>query len=291
MRFDEDARLDTSQVEDVRGSRIPGGGIAVGGGLGIIGLILALLLGGGLGGLVGTEDQSQSGQLQPGTNISAECQTGQDANQSEDCRVVGVINSIQDYWTDTFSRSGQRYSKAKTVLFSGTVQTGCGLASSDVGPFYCPVDQKVYLDLGFFQQLQTQFGAEGGPFAQAYVIAHEYGHHVQNLLGTMDLVGQDRQGPQSGSVRLELQADCYAGVWAKHAVDTGFYTEPFSQGDINQALDAAAAVGDDRIQQRTTGRVDPEGWTHGSSEQRVLWFNAGYQTGNPNSCDTFSGGL
>ncbi len=288
MRFDKDAQLDTSQVEDVRGrGRIPGGGKAIGGGLGIIGLILALLFGGDLGGLVGTDDPGAEG-VQPNSNISQECKTGQDANQSEDCRVVGVINSIQDYWSDAFSQYGQRYSPSKTVLFSGAVDTGCGVASSEVGPFYCPNDQKVYLDLGFFQQLQSQFGAQGGPFAQAYVIAHEYGHHVQDLLGTMNKVGQDRQGPESGSVRLELQADCYAGVWAKHAVDTGFYTEPFTRNEINQALDAAAAVGDDRIQKRATGRVDPEAWTHGSSEQRAGWFNTGYQTGNPNSCDTFA---
>jgi uncharacterized protein len=291
MRFDEDAQLDTSQVEDVRGrGRVPGGGMAIGGGLGIIGVILALLFGGDLGGLVGTEDQ-QNQEVQPNTNISQQCRTGEDANQSEDCRVVAVINSIQEYWEDAFSQSGLGYSPSKTVLFSGAVQSGCGFASSEVGPFYCPGDQKVYLDLGFFQQLQSQFGAQGGPFAQAYVIAHEYGHHVQDLLGTMERVGQDRQGPESGSVRLELQADCYAGVWAKRAVDTGFYTEPFSDTDISQALDAAAAVGDDRIQERATGRVNPEGWTHGSSEQRVRWFSTGYQTGDPNSCDTFSGSI
>jgi len=291
MDFDDNVKLDPSQVEDVRGRGFPGGGKAIGGGLGIVGLILALLFGGNLGDLVGGGDSGQTGQLQPGTNISQQCRTGQDANQSEDCRVVGVVNSIQDYWADTFARSGQRYTPARTVLFSGAVQTGCGLATSEVGPFYCPPDQKVYLDLGFFQQLQSQFGAQGGPFAQAYVIAHEYGHHVQNLLGTMDRVGDDRQGPQSGSVRLELQADCYAGVWAKHAVDTGFYTEPFSQSEINQALDAAAAVGDDRIQKRATGQINPEAWTHGSSEQRVHWFSTGYETGNPNACDTFSGSI
>jgi uncharacterized protein len=291
MDFDDNARLDPSQVEDVRGRRIPGGGMAIGGGLGIVGLILALLFGGNLGDLVGGGDSGQADQLQPGTNLSQQCRTGQDADQSEDCRVVGVVNSIQNYWDDTFTRSGEQYTPARTVLFSGAVQTGCGFASSEVGPFYCPPDQKVYLDLGFFQQLQSQFGAQGGPFAQAYVIAHEYGHHVQNLLGTMNRVAGDRQGPQSGSVRLELQADCYAGVWAKHAVDTGFYTEPFSQSDISQALDAAAAVGDDRIQGRATGQINPEAWTHGSSEQRVHWFSTGYETGNPNACDTFSGAI
>jgi uncharacterized protein len=285
MDFDDRANLDASQVEDVGGGGMSrGGGIAIGGGAaGIIALIVALIFGVNPTELLGGGGQPA---LQPGTDLSQECRTGADADQSEKCRVVGVVNSIQDYWSDKV----QNYQVAKTTLFTGGVQTGCGAADSSVGPFYCPVNQNVYIDLGFFDELQSRFGAEGGPFAQAYVIAHEYGHHVQNLLGTMERVGRE-QGPQSDSVRLELQADCFAGVWAKNAYDTGFYEKPFTDADIQQALDAAAAVGDDRIQQRTQGRVNPEGFSHGTSQQRTTWFTTGYKSGDPGSCDTFSGSI
>ncbi len=296
MRFDEDAELDTSQVEDVGGSGgFPGGGVVIGGGaIGIIGLILALLLGGGI-------DLSRLGSggqrpAQPGSDLATECRTGTDANTKQKCRIVADVNSIQAFWSGEFARRGGRYTRAKTTLFTGSVRTGCGLATSEVGPFYCPADRHVYLDLGFFQDLQSRFGAQGGPFAEAYVLAHEYGHHVQNLLGIMDQVGGDRQGPQSASVRLELQADCLAGVWAHHATQTtDEQGRPFltrlTDEDIAQAVDAAGAVGDDRIQQKTQGQVNPETWTHGSATQRMRWFKVGYRSGDLNQCDTFWTGI
>jgi predicted metalloprotease len=278
MRFRSNARLDTGQVQDRRGG---GRGVAVGGGLGTVVIVVMLAL-------LGVDVPGGSDPLAVGTGadnqeLSANCRTGADANQNEDCRIVGVVNSVQDYW----SGEVQGYREAPTRFFSGQTGTGCGAASAAVGPFYCPADQAVYIDLSFYGELRSRFGAKGGPFAEAYVIAHEYGHHVQHLLGTDEQVGNDREGETSGSVRLELQADCYAGVWAAHAVDTGFI-EDLTQADIADGLDAAAAVGDDRIQQAATGRVDRESWTHGSSASRQKWFKRGYSSGDATQCDTFS---
>jgi uncharacterized protein len=294
VKFRPGARLDPGQVRDRRGAG--GRGIAVGGGAGalIVVLVLALLgvdvTGGGGGDGTGSDPFSLgtgSSAQQPATELSANCRTGTDANQREDCRVVGVVNSVQAYWGERV----RDYREAQTEFFTGQTQTGCGGATSAVGPFYCPRDESVYIDLGFYQDLRTRFGARGGPFAEAYVIAHEYGHHVQHLLGT-DRLAERRgaQGQTSGSVRLELQADCYAGVWAAHAVETGFIEE-LTPSDVADGLDAAAAVGDDRIQQRATGRVDPETWTHGSAAQRQRWFDRGYRGGDPQGCDTFSGSI
>lgn len=299
MKFDPRRRLDTSQVSDQRGRRRVGGtGMAIGGGGGIIGIIVVvamLLLGGGGGGGTGAgglapgldsllnQTTGQSADSVPST-LGEDCQTGQDANEREDCRIVAVINSVQAYWQEEL---GSQYQLAVTEFFSGSTNSGCGPASSAMGPFYCPRNQMVYIDLGFFEQLRTQFGATGGPFAQAYILAHEYGHHVQNLLGTLQNAGRDT-GPQSGAVRVELQADCLAGVWAANAVETGFIVE-LTDAAIADGLNAAAAVGDDRIQEQAQGRVTPENWTHGSSEQRQRWFLTGYQQGVPEACDTFGG--
>ena len=288
MKFRPGARLDPGQVQDRRGMG-GGRGIAVGGGAGTILIVIVLALlgvnvtGGSRGAPVplGTPDASSTTGAQG--DLATSCRTGSDANQREDCRIVGVVNSVQSYRTDQV----QAYREAPRRFFSCQTETGCGAATSDVGPFYCPADQTVYIDLGFYDELRSRFGARGGPFAEAYVIAHEYGHHVQHLVGTDRRVGNDRQGETSGSVRLELQADCYAGVWAAHAVDTG-YIEDLTRADIADGLDAAAAVGDDRIQQQATGRVDPESWTHGSSVERQRWFDTGYRGGDANRCDTFA---
>ena len=282
--FRRGAKLDPSQVRDRRGR---GAAIGLGGGAGIIILIAALVLGVDPSALT---DMTDSGTTANEANLAESCRTGEDANQSEDCRIVGFVNSIQAYWAEAFSGQGITYQLASTLLFSGSTQSGCGFASAGSGPFYCPSDQQIYLDLSFFDDLRTQLGAEGGPFAQAYVLAHEYGHHVQNLTGVLQQIGGDRQGAESRAVRVELQADCYAGVWAANAVDTGFL-EPLSDADIAQGLDAAAAVGDDRIQERSQGSVNPETWTHGSSEQRQHWFLEGYRSGAPDACDTFSGDI
>ena len=302
MRYREGGDIDLGSIQDRRGGggRLGGGrGIAVGGGgLGVVGLLVVVLIqvlgggggsgsGGGFDGLsgLGQGEQADNGQLRQ------ECQDSGAANNSVDCAVAADVDSIQDYWSQTL---GSRYTPTDTVFFSGQVQTSCGAASSGSGPFYCPGDQLVYIDLSFFDQLKSQFGAEGGLFVDAYVLAHEYGHHVQNLLGTNQQVTPGETGPTSGTVRLELQADCYAGTWANHAStvpdDTGApLIAEINSDDISRALDAASRIGDDFIQENLgSGRVDQDTFTHGSSDQRQKWFMTGYQSGDPNQCDTFA---
>ncbi len=212
MAFDPNSRLDPGQVKDVRGARIGGRGLAIGGGggLGLVLLAVYLLLGGNLselgGSSVGPGVDSQPGN----TTLQQECSTGSDANQKEDCRIVGYVNSVQKYWSDEFGRSGRKYQQAQTVLFSGQIATGCGTASTEVGPFYCPEDGHVYLDLGFFDELHTRFGATGGSLAEGYVVAHEYGHHIQDLTGNLSNAS-GQQGASGQSVRTELQADWTTG--------------------------------------------------------------------------------
>ena len=285
MRFRPNARLDPSQVQDVRGRGVMPGLAVGGGGIGVVGVIIYLLfalLSNGSAGPLGGLDGSTVAQQPPGQVLGSACQTGRDANTREDCRIVGYINSIQSYWSTAMTN----YSISKTVFFTGSTPSGCGTASTDVGPFYCLVDKKVYIDLGFFEELRTRFGASTGPLAQAYVLAHEYGHHVQDQLGILDRIGNDHQGPGSAGVKSELQADCFAGVWANHAAQTKYLTK-ITPTDVRDALSAAAAVGDDRIQAETQGQVNPETWTHGSSQERDHWFTVGYTAGDPNQCDTW----
>lgn len=290
MSFNDNVQLDPSQVQDRRGM---GRGAKVGGGIGggIILLIAALLgvnpaLLEGLTGGTATSEQNQG--------TAPACTTGADADARLDCRITGTVNSLNAFWPAYLRDYNVKYPQPKTVIFSGQTTTGCGPATSDVGPFYCPVDSTAYFDPGFFQELVDRFGSSGGPLAQEYVVAHEFGHHIQHLLGTIDRAQQDPQGPESGGVRVELQADCYAGLWTRYATTQADpksgqpFLEPLTQKDLNDALSAASAVGDDRIQKAATGRVSPESWTHGSSAQRQKWFYRGYTSGDINQCDTFS---
>lgn len=295
MQFDDDADLDTSEVQDTRGSRIPGGRATVGGGIaGVIALILGLLFGVGPDQLgLSSGDSGTTATASSAAQVQQDCRTGRDANTKDDCRTVAVVNSVQDYWGQEFQRRDATYGGARTVLFTDRVNTACGSATSAVGPFYCPGDRQVYLDLGFFDELRTKFGSSGGPFAEAYVVAHEYGHHVQNQMGTLARSQDGRTGENSNAVKVELQADCYAGVWANHATTTPdestgrpLITE-LTRADIRDGLDAAASVGDDRIQEKFQGRVTPESWTHGSAAQRQQWFTTGFTSGDVGACDTF----
>ena len=318
MKFNEGARLDTSQVQDRRGSGgggnigsgggglgglggMLGGGKGIGGGIGllvVVAFVLIQMFSGG-GSSADSGSSSRLGELSQGSGtannaeLAQVCQTGADANTRDDCRAVGVINSVQGYWTDSLADSGTTYREADTVFYSGQTATGCGTGSSGMGPFYCPADETVYIDLSFWDELNDTFQANGAPFTQAYVIAHEYGHHIQNLLGTSESVGTDT-GPTSGAVRLELQADCYAGVWANHAstvptADGQPLITDITQEDLDNAAETAGRIGDDWIQANLGGgRVDPSKFSHGTAEQRQKWFSIGYQTGDPAKCDTFS---
>ncbi|MEZ0365763.1 neutral zinc metallopeptidase [Mycobacterium sp. pUA109] len=288
MTFNEGMQIDTSTTSSSGG----GGGrrIALGGGLGgLVIMVVALLLGVDPGNVLTQQPVDTHDNIAPGFDLN-KCRTGADANKYVQCRVVATGNSVDAVWSQLL----RGYTRPKVRLFSGQVNTGCGAATSDVGPFYCPVDKTAYFDTDFFQLLVDQFGSSGGPLAQEYVVAHEFGHHVQNLAGVLGRAQQGAQGAAGNGVRTELQADCYAGVWAHYASitrqeSTGVpFLEPLSDDDIRDALSAAASVGDDRIQQAATGRTNPESWTHGSSEQRQHWFTVGYQTGDPNRCDTFA---
>jgi predicted metalloprotease len=294
MTFNEGMQIDTSTTSTSGGGGGGGGrGIAIGGGLGgLLIVVLALFLGVDPGSVLpqGGPNQYDTQSVDaPGFDLS-QCKTGTDANNIVECRVVATGNSVDGVWSQLM----KGYTRPNVRLFSQQVQTGCGPATTDVGPFYCPVDKTAYFDTTFFQTLVDQFGSSGGPLAQEYVVAHEFGHHVQDLQGTLGRAQQGAQGASGGSVRTELQADCYGGVWAHYAAITKqegtdvTFLQPLSDKDIQDALSAASSVGDDRIQKASTGRVNPESWTHGSSAERQKWFTIGYQTGDPNKCDTFA---
>lgn len=291
MTFNPDSDISGGNVK----RRGRGRGAAVGGGVGIVGVIVVFVIsqltGVDVGGLIG-------GGGQPGPAASdeaiTECNTGADANASVDCLMKGAGASIEDYWVDAYPTiASNAYVSPEFILFEESTTTGCGAASSATGPFYCPPDQTIYIDTSFFQQLrEPPFDTTGGTLAQMYIAAHEWGHHIQGISGIMESADRTGTGPDSDSVRIELQADCFAGAWVAAASETDDasgtnYLEPPTQAQVADALDAAAAVGDDRIQEGSGQGVNSEAWTHGSSEQRQRWFTAGRE-GGPGNCDTFA---
>ena len=296
MRFNPKADIGGGRVRDVGGSRggggmgsLPIGGIT-GGGVGTIILVIVIFV---IAQFVGGGNNGGAAP-QGSTDRYEECKTGADANRSADCARQAVEVSLRNYWAATLPKETEtRFEPTAVVTFTGATNTGCGQADSSIGPFYCPTDRTIYLDTTFFEDvLEGQLGGKGGDFVEPYVLAHEYGHHIQNLLGTMGRV-KTQEGPTSDAVRLELQSDCYAGMWTQGALTTTDTEgvrifESIDQSDIDEALDAAKTVGDDRIQQQSGGGVHKESWTHGSSAQRMRWFKVGYGADSIQECDTFS---
>jgi uncharacterized protein len=285
MTFNDDARINSSKVKR-RGAT---GGVVAGGGIGvaIIVFLIAQFTGFDLSGVVPSDQPAGPDQA------VAECDniSGEEANKTVDCRMAGAALVIDSYWAEELPALGGTYVTPEFILFEGSVATGCGNATSATGPFYCPPDQTIYVDTDFYAELTERFGANGGPLAEMYVLAHEWGHHIQNISGIMDGLDTQTTGPSSDGVRLELQADCFAGAWVGSATEqedeTGTaYLEAITDQDIADALSAASAVGDDRIQESTQGQINPETWTHGSSEQRQAWFTVGRAKG-PDACNTF----
>lgn len=294
MTFNDDSQLEGGKVtRRGRTTAIAGGGVV---GIGAIIVLLFNVFTGGnvdLGGLVGDGSGTTQIQQQGDTvDAAAECQTGRDANLKVECRMEGAAESLDAYWAAESRQLDIGYTTPGFVLFSGSTDTGCGQASASTGPFYCPPDRSIFLDTAFYDDLQSRYGSSGGPLAQMYVVAHEWGHHVQQLQGSFASTDRSGTGASSGSVRVELQADCYAGAWVGDAATTKdangeTFFEPITRSQIDDALSAASAVGDDSIQERSSGHVDPDSFTHGTSAQRQKWFLQGYQRG-ATSCDTFS---
>lgn len=293
MTFRNDARLDPSRIQR-RGASTGAGGMAVGGGIfGLVVLLIAMFTGYDLSSLgIGTGDTgsnvtSNDPALQQ--QFEEACQTGANANERVDCLITATINSLDKYWESAAPAAGASFSYPGVVLYDSATSTPCGTASDQTGPFYCPTDQTIYVDTTFFDILVSQFGSSNGQLAQEYVIAHEYGHHIQNLLGVFEVADRNGTGANSDSVNVELMADCLAGVWANHAasVEGGSFLEPLTKQDVADALSAASSVGDDHIQQATQGSVDQDSFTHGTSAQREDNFLSGYQSGDAGTCDYF----
>ncbi|WIB77142.1 neutral zinc metallopeptidase [Curtobacterium sp. MCPF17_002] len=291
MTFNDDSELKGGKVtRRGRGAAIGGGAVGVGA---ILVFLIAQFTGVDLSGIVGGDGGTTQIQQEGDTvEAASECRTGRDANLEVECRMEGAAESLDGYWTAESRQLGISYTTPGFVLFTGSTDTGCGQASASTGPFYCPPDRSIFLDTAFYDDLQSRYGSSGGPLAQMYVVAHEWGHHVQQLQGAFASTDRSGTGASSGSVRVELQADCYAGAWVGDAANTKdangeTFFEPITRSQIDDALSAASAVGDDSIQERSSGRVDPDSFTHGSSEQRQNWFLRGYQRG-ATSCDTFS---
>ena len=291
MTFNDDSRLSGGKVKRRgRTAAVAGGGVGV---VAIVAFLIAQFTGVDVTGFLGdgggtTTIQSAGQDATPVTG----CETGRDANLSVDCRMEGAAESLDTYWQAEAGRLGiTGYRSPEFFLFDGTTSTACGTASASTGPFYCPPDRAIYLDTAFYDDLHSRFGASGGPLAQMYVVAHEWGHHIQQLQGTFADTDRSGSGAASGSVRVELQADCYAGAWVGAATTTSAngrtFLAPITRSELADALDAAAAVGDDSIQKASSGHVDPDSFTHGSSAQRQRWFEQGYTQGAAH-CDTFS---
>ncbi|WP_315095505.1 neutral zinc metallopeptidase [uncultured Cellulomonas sp.] len=284
MTFQEGGSFGGGRVRKGGGGRVAAGGGAVG----LLALVVYLFTGFDLSGVTGA---AQDPAAQTGETVGV-C-TAEQANTDRECLFSATLDSLDTFWGATIPAAGGQFSKPGAYSFTSGVSTACGNATSATGPFYCPPDTTIYVDVSFFDQL-AQLGAEDGPLAEQYVIAHEYGHHIQQITGVMDQADRQGAGAESDSVRVELQADCYAGMWAGNAAstvdpDTGVtYLEPITQAQLQNALGAAEAVGDDNIQEQSGGGVNPDSWTHGSSEQRERWFTTGYEQGSLQACDTFA---
>lgn len=287
MSFNDDVRIDPGRAS--RGRR-GGAGLAIGGGGGLLLLLLALVFDVPLDGLLGGTAPDAGGEGQVAEGGFEHCTTGADANEHVDCRIIATAESLDVIWEELLpAAGGPAYEPPGLVIFEASVATGCGHATAQVGPFYCPADTTTYFETGFFDVLRERFGAGEGPLAEQFVVAHEFGHHIEHQLGLLGRAQQDPRGPESGAVRVELMADCLSGVWAHHATqavdpESGeVFLQPLTDEDIADALSAAAAVGDDRIQERVQGQVSPESFTHGTSEQRQRW-----EHGDLARCDTFA---